>query len=149
MPLKSLRPHGVHPLQPHSIPWFRVLGVGCILFTEVEAMKRRRFLSQAIKSASATVCSQVLPPALRASLFSQGTVPKTSANSSVRPQLALTIDDPTLTFGSILKWQEAIREPATFRLSDDAAAPSGSDPVADNALDKTVETRGSLAGLIK
>jgi peptidoglycan-N-acetylglucosamine deacetylase len=107
MPLKSPRPHRVHPLQPHAIPWFRVLGIGCILFTEVEAMKRRRFLSQAIKSASATVCSQILPPALRASLFSQGAVPKTSANSSVRPQLALTIDDPTLTLGSILKWPEA------------------------------------------
>src|SRR5260370_432413 len=71
------------------------------------AMKRRRFLSHAIKSASAAVCSKLLPSAFRASLFSQGAAPKTSANNSPRPQLALTIDDPTLTLGSVLKWQEA------------------------------------------
>src|SRR5260370_12248468 len=71
------------------------------------AMKRRRFLSHAIKSASAAVCSKLLPSAFRASLFSQGAAPKTSANNPPRPQLALTIDDPTLTLGSVLKWQEA------------------------------------------
>jgi peptidoglycan/xylan/chitin deacetylase (PgdA/CDA1 family) len=71
------------------------------------AMKRRRFLSHAIKSASAAVCSQLLPSAFRASVFSQGAAPKTSAKNSPRPQLALTIDDPTLTLGSVLKWQEA------------------------------------------
>jgi len=71
------------------------------------AMKRRRFLSHAMKSASAAVCSKLLPSAFRASLFSQGAAPKTSANNSPRPQLALTIDDPTLTLGSVLKWQEA------------------------------------------
>jgi hypothetical protein len=71
------------------------------------AMKRRRFLSQVIKSASAMACSQLLRPALRATLFPQGALPKTSANNSARPQLALTLDDPTLTLGSVLKWQEA------------------------------------------
>ena len=70
-------------------------------------MKRRRFLSHTIKSGLATVCSQLVPTALRASLFPQGAAPKTSPNNSVRPQLALTIDDPTLTLGSILKWPEA------------------------------------------
>jgi len=70
-------------------------------------MKRRRFLSHAIKSASATVCSQFLPPAFRASLFPQSGAPKISPNNSARPQLALTLDDPTLTLGSVLKWQEA------------------------------------------
>jgi len=70
-------------------------------------MKRRRFLSHAIKTASATVCSQLFPPAICASLFPQGAAPKTSPNNSARPQLALTLDDPTLTVGSVLKWQEA------------------------------------------
>jgi peptidoglycan/xylan/chitin deacetylase (PgdA/CDA1 family) len=70
-------------------------------------MKRRRFLSNAIKSASATVCSQILPAVLRASLIPQSATPKTSANKSARPQLALTLDDPTLSLGSVLKWQEA------------------------------------------
>src|SRR5260370_14647827 len=70
-------------------------------------MKRRRFLFHAIPVSSAVVCFQVFPPALRVSLFSQGAAPKTSPNNSVRPQLALTLDDPTLTLGLILKWQEA------------------------------------------
>ena len=70
-------------------------------------MKRRRFLSHAIKSASAMVCSQFLPPAFRASLFPQSGAPKISPNNSARPQLALTLDDPTLSLGSVLKWQEA------------------------------------------
>jgi len=70
-------------------------------------MKRRNFLADAIKTASAAVCSPLFPPALRASLFSQGAAPKTSPNNAARPQLALTIDDPTLSLGSILKWQEA------------------------------------------
>jgi peptidoglycan/xylan/chitin deacetylase (PgdA/CDA1 family) len=71
------------------------------------AMKRRKFLSHAIRSASAAVCSQLFPGALRASLFSQSGAPKPSPNNSARPQLALTLDDPTLTLGSVLKWQEA------------------------------------------
>ena len=70
-------------------------------------MKRRNFLADAIKIASAVVCSPLFPPALCASLFSQGAAPKTSPNNAARPQLALTIDDPTLSLGSILKWQEA------------------------------------------
>src|SRR5258708_4024402 len=70
-------------------------------------MKRRKFLFHAIKSASAVCCSQSFPPALRDSLFSQTAVPKTSPNNSARPQLALTLDDPTLSLGSVLKWQEA------------------------------------------
>jgi len=34
---------------------------------------------------------------------------KTSPNNSVRPQLALTFDDPTLSLGSVVKWPEANR----------------------------------------
>jgi peptidoglycan-N-acetylglucosamine deacetylase len=74
---------------------------------EVNAMKRRRFLAHAIKSASAAVCSQLVPPALRASPFPQDAAQKTSPSNSARPQLALTLDDPTLSLGSVLKWQEA------------------------------------------
>jgi peptidoglycan-N-acetylglucosamine deacetylase len=70
-------------------------------------MRRRRFIFHAIKSASAAVCSQLLPPGLRAFPSPQSATPKTSANDSARPQLALTLDDPTLSFGSVLKWQEA------------------------------------------
>src|SRR6266403_5903859 len=66
-------------------------------------MKRRKFLSHAIKSASAAFCSQFL----RDSLYSQTAVSKTSLTNSARPQLALTLDDPTLSLGSVLKWQEA------------------------------------------
>jgi len=70
-------------------------------------MKRRRFLSDGIKSASAAVCSPFFPPAFRDSLFSQTAAPKSSPNNSARPQLALTLDDPALSLGSVLKWQEA------------------------------------------
>jgi peptidoglycan/xylan/chitin deacetylase (PgdA/CDA1 family) len=70
-------------------------------------MKRRRFLSGVIKSASAMACSPLLPPALRAPLFPRSAPPKTSANNSARPQLALTLDDPTLSLGSVLRWPEA------------------------------------------
>ena len=70
-------------------------------------MKRRRFLCQAIKSASAAVCSQILSPGFRASLFPQSATPKTPSSPSARPQLAFTLDDPTLSLGSVLKWQEA------------------------------------------
>src|SRR5258706_15140569 len=69
-------------------------------------MKRRKFLSHAKKSAG-PFCSQFFPPPLRDSLFSQTAVPKTSPNNSARPQLALTLDDPTLSLASVLKWQEA------------------------------------------
>jgi peptidoglycan-N-acetylglucosamine deacetylase len=70
-------------------------------------MRRRRFLSHTIKSASAAVCSQLLPLGLQAFPLPQGAAPKASPYDSARPQLALTIDDPTLSLGSVLKWQEA------------------------------------------
>src|SRR5712691_5292909 len=70
-------------------------------------MKRRRFLSPAIKATSAAVCSRLLPRGLRAFPLPQSAMPKTSSKGSTRPQLALTLDDPTLKLGSVLKWQEA------------------------------------------
>jgi peptidoglycan-N-acetylglucosamine deacetylase len=73
----------------------------------VIGMKRRTFLSHAIKTASAAVCSRLLPTNLRAFALPQSHAAKISSNNSARPQLGLTLDDPTLTLGSVLKWQEA------------------------------------------
>lgn len=70
-------------------------------------MKRRKFLSTAAKTASAAVCSQIVPPSLHALLSAQNPAPKTSPNNAVRPQIALTLDDPTLKLGSVVRWQEA------------------------------------------
>ena len=70
-------------------------------------MKRRKFLSSVVKTASAAACSQVFPPAVHSFLLPQGVAPRTSSNNSARPQVALTMDDPTLSLGSVLKWQEA------------------------------------------
>lgn len=70
-------------------------------------MKRRRFLSSVAKSASAIACAEVFPPALHSLLAPQASTTKTPPNNSERPQLALTMDDPTLLLGSVLKWQDA------------------------------------------
>ena len=70
-------------------------------------MKRRRFLSTAAKAGSAAVCSQIVPPAVHELLSLQGAAQKSPLNDAARPQIALTLDDPTLNFGSVLKWQEA------------------------------------------
>jgi peptidoglycan/xylan/chitin deacetylase (PgdA/CDA1 family) len=69
-------------------------------------MERRRFLSSVVKTASVAVCSRVFPLSFH-SLLPQSTAQKNSPNNSVRPQVALTLDDPTLSLGSVLKWQEA------------------------------------------
>jgi peptidoglycan-N-acetylglucosamine deacetylase len=70
-------------------------------------MKRRKFLSSVVKTASAAACSQLFPPLLNSHFFPQNAAQKNSPNNSVRPQVALTLDDPTLSLGSVLKWQEA------------------------------------------
>jgi peptidoglycan/xylan/chitin deacetylase (PgdA/CDA1 family) len=70
-------------------------------------MKRRRFLSSVIKSASAAACAQAFPPALHSLVLPQSAAQKVSSSNSARPQIALTMDDPTLSLGSVLKWQEA------------------------------------------
>jgi peptidoglycan-N-acetylglucosamine deacetylase len=70
-------------------------------------MKRRKFLSSVLKTASAAACAQVFPPALHSLLLPQSSALKASPNTSARPQLALTLDDPTLSLSSVLKWQEA------------------------------------------
>ncbi len=70
-------------------------------------MNRRRFLSAAVKSASLAACSQVFPPALRTLHLPESSAPGTASTNSARPQLALTLDDPTLSLGSVLRWAEA------------------------------------------
>jgi len=70
-------------------------------------MKRRKFLSAAVKTVSASACVQVFPPAFKSLLLPQSVTPKTSSKDSARPQLALTMDDPTLSLGSVLRWQDA------------------------------------------
>ncbi len=70
-------------------------------------MKRRKFLSTAAKAWSAAVCSQIVPSAVHAFLASEGAASKNSPNDADRPQISLTLDDPTLKLGSVLKWQEA------------------------------------------
>jgi hypothetical protein len=69
-------------------------------------MKRRTFISSAVKTVSAAACAQMVPPALHPLLL-QSAATGNALNNSARPQLALTMDDPTLTLGSVLRWQEA------------------------------------------
>jgi len=70
-------------------------------------MKRRRFLSHVIKSASATVCSQFLPPPFALLFFHKAVRQKFLPTIPRAPSSRLTLDDPTLSLGSVLKCQEA------------------------------------------
>ncbi|HTT32970.1 MAG TPA: polysaccharide deacetylase family protein [Methylomirabilota bacterium] len=70
-------------------------------------MKRRKFLASAVKTAGAAACAQILPCALRPGLLAQEAAPGNSSKDPTRPQLALTMDDPTLALSSVLKWQDA------------------------------------------
>jgi peptidoglycan/xylan/chitin deacetylase (PgdA/CDA1 family) len=69
-------------------------------------MNRRKFLSSTLKIASAASCSPLFDSALRATTMSQVGAP-TSAAKSPRPQLALTMDDPTTTLNSVMRWPDA------------------------------------------
>jgi len=68
-------------------------------------MKRRRFLSSALKAGTALVCAPVTPFSTRAAFFESS--PAQGARKAERPQLALTMDDPTLNLQSSVKWGEA------------------------------------------
>lgn len=70
-------------------------------------MKRRNFLSTAVKTVSASACVQILSSPFKSLLLPQDVASKTSSKDSARPQLALTMDDPTLSLGSVLRWQDA------------------------------------------
>jgi peptidoglycan-N-acetylglucosamine deacetylase len=70
-------------------------------------MKRRRFISEVLATTSAAACAQAFPQALQSFLLPQTASQKNSSEKSARPQVALTMDDPTLILGSVLRWQEA------------------------------------------
>lgn len=69
-------------------------------------MNRRKFLSSAIKLGSAASCTPLFAPALRAESFSQTPATNNPAKSPA-PQLALTMDDPTTTLNSLMRWPDA------------------------------------------
>jgi peptidoglycan/xylan/chitin deacetylase (PgdA/CDA1 family) len=69
-------------------------------------MNRRRFLSSALKTASAASCAPFFAPVLSPLLLAKGSAQNSSAKLP-RPQLALTMDDPTLSLDSLMKWPEA------------------------------------------
>jgi peptidoglycan-N-acetylglucosamine deacetylase len=70
-------------------------------------VKRRKFLSAAVRTVSAAACVQAVPSALQSLLMAQSAAPNISPNNSAKSQLALTLDDPTLSLGSVLRWQDA------------------------------------------
>ncbi|HYL83994.1 MAG TPA: polysaccharide deacetylase family protein [Candidatus Angelobacter sp.] len=70
-------------------------------------MKRRTFLSSAIQTVSAAAYAHLFPFALRSLSAMRSNSSHTPSGNSSRPQLALTMDDPRLSLGSALKWQEA------------------------------------------
>src|SRR5260221_204779 len=65
-------------------------------------MKRRRFLSSAIKIGTAIACA---PPFFLADLSEKD--PAQASKKAERPQVAVTMDDPTLNLQSTMKWQDA------------------------------------------
>ena len=69
-------------------------------------MNRRRFLSSALKTASAASCAPLIPHALAPILAGRSSLSAGSANAD-RPQLALTMDDPRLKLDSTLQWPDA------------------------------------------
>lgn len=70
-------------------------------------MNRRRFLASAMKSASLAACSGTFLPDLGNIRRMESCASKDGSNNSTRPQLAITLDDPTLSLASVLKWPEA------------------------------------------
>lgn len=68
-------------------------------------MKRRRFLSSALKAGTALACVPITSFSARAAFFENGSAQ--AAKKGERPQLALTMDDPTLNLQGSLKWADA------------------------------------------
>jgi peptidoglycan/xylan/chitin deacetylase (PgdA/CDA1 family) len=69
-------------------------------------MNRRKFLSTTLKTASAVSCAPFLAHSLHALTPHQSGAPSRNTNAP-RPQLAITMDDPTLKLDSNLRWPEA------------------------------------------
>jgi peptidoglycan/xylan/chitin deacetylase (PgdA/CDA1 family) len=69
-------------------------------------MNRRKFLSSALKTASAVSCAPLFTDAFHVPAPSQSPAASSRSNAP-RPQLAITMDDPRLKLDTNLKWQEA------------------------------------------
>jgi len=84
------------------------LEAGLIPFSEVLTMNRRKFLDATFKTLSVASCSPIFAGALAAPAPRQtaSSAPSRNANAP-RPQLAITMDDPTLKLDSNLRWPDA------------------------------------------
>ncbi|MGB6898539.1 MAG: hypothetical protein WBE12_08110, partial [Candidatus Acidiferrum sp.] len=69
-------------------------------------MNRRRFLSSAIKTASAASCGPFFKGAFHPLAPLQNATASRAANAQ-RPQLAITMDDPRLKLDTALRWEDA------------------------------------------
>ncbi len=71
-------------------------------------MNRRKFLDATFKTISAVSCAPIFTSALNACIPNQSptAAPPRNANGP-RPQLAITMDDPTLKLDANLRWPEA------------------------------------------
>jgi len=69
-------------------------------------MDRRKFVSDVFKAASAVSCAPFLANSLYALTQNQDAAPARNA-SAPRPQLAITMDDPTLKLDANLRWLDA------------------------------------------
>jgi peptidoglycan-N-acetylglucosamine deacetylase len=69
-------------------------------------MNRRKFLDSTLKAISAASCAPFLANSLHALAPHQSGTPSRNT-SAPRPQLAITMDDPTLKLDSNLRWPEA------------------------------------------
>jgi peptidoglycan-N-acetylglucosamine deacetylase len=79
---------------------------GSILSDEVTSVNRRKFLSSALKTASAAAFTPLLPNAFPP-ILAGGHPAAGASENAARPQLALTMDDPRLKLDSNMKWPEA------------------------------------------
>jgi peptidoglycan-N-acetylglucosamine deacetylase len=74
---------------------------------KASSLGRRKFLSSLLQTFSAASFAPFLTANAYANFSKQSPAPGNSAAGSVRPQLALTMDDPKLTLDSILTWSDA------------------------------------------
>jgi len=69
-------------------------------------MDRRKFLDSTLKTISAVSCAPLFTNALLASSPNQNPPPSRNTNA-LRPQLAITMDDPSLKLEANLRWPDA------------------------------------------
>ncbi len=70
-------------------------------------MNRRKFLDSTLKTVAATSCASLHPNALDALTPQQSLAATPRPSNAVRPQLAITMDDPRLKLEANLRWPEA------------------------------------------